>query len=80
MINSFKIEISTSVRYDSLQFDAQSCYKSYEWLKPLFMIEYVVKKKSFIIEWMKLNRCKRHLADAPGDKRQWMRKDRSREE
>lgn len=29
---------------------------------------------------MKLNRCKRHLADAPGDKRQWIKKDKRREE
>lgn len=46
----------------------------------MFLIE--SKKQIFITEWMKLNRCKRHLADAPGDKRDygWKKIEKSREE
>lgn len=46
-------------------------HKKREWQEHFY---YLLSKDSYFIEWMKLNRCKRHLADAPGDKRQWMEK------
>lgn len=34
---------------------------------------FVIEAKTLLLNgWMKLNRCKRHLADAPGDKRPWI--------